>query len=214
MSDEETQTPESDGNNWEKAYKTAQANTQKTVEKKDAEIASLKEEKKALTESLKQSESELKKTNDSLAAKSAEFEQKLTGLQEELTGKQSELETALAQKQESDAVATRKSLILEFPGLASLEAEGLLPSDTDPEVLKEKLTKLSERMKTAADAEAVKSRQGAVPEGGAEDGSAQAGGETLESLYQQLVNEDPGSAKFQELEKRYDTMLEAKNNQT
>lgn len=213
---EETNTQASDTGegNWEKAYKTLQGNTQKTIEKKDAEIASLKEEKKALAASIKDFETDLKKAQDELGAKTAEFETKLTGLQTDLDGKTQELSEALAAKQESDLVASRKGLILEFPELAEMEAEGLLPADTDMEVLKGKLTKLSEKMKAAKDAKAVQDRQGGVPEGGANDGTDQGGGEDLDSLYNQLVSTDPSDPKFPELEKKYDKMLEARNNQT
>lgn len=126
-----TQTDEKD---WKESYQ----GLQRVVSRKDKELEDLKEKYDAL----------LEKSEDA-SVNERKLQTDLEAAKEELEKHQSEMDNLTGQLAVHEAKAARTDLILdEYPGLASFEAKGLLPSvdDSDEDALRKKLAAFEEAL--------------------------------------------------------------------
>jgi len=116
---------------------------QRTIAKKDAKIQELEAKVQELEGKLEDLSAEAE-TIKERAERASELEQQLTEKERELQ---------------------RKKLVMsEFPELAQLEAEGLLPNADDEEELRQALAKVREYMQSFAKSAVEKAAEGTLPE--------------------------------------------------
>lgn len=125
-----------------KDYEKIVAGLNRTISRKDNEIANLRKQVEELRSALAEKDDEVKTLGES--------RQRIAQLEKEVDEKTKEL-------------ARKKLIMRKFPGLSELEAEGLLPDADTEEELEKRLSALNEKMSSLIDKAAQSRSVGTVP---------------------------------------------------
>ena len=136
-------------------------------------------------------------------------------LQAEIDMLKAQSSTQLADLSKKDRIVARQRLIMsEYPDLADLEGDGLLPTAEDDVTLKAALEKLRTRLKTRVGQETSKKLQGTGPEGGKTGtGTTGTSEDSLDYVWDKMVEarNKNSEADYIKWRDKHDALLEAQH---